>query len=179
MLPCSLGTYCISSSATRRAGGYKPLAKSLKNFNQNYKRVNLFWVGPESKRGWAILKFAIRKSSSITSHTVVHLLQSTIVSNFFYCMECIHHTLAILPTCDKFWLIFANQLWADHFGSWLIAKLFYSVHKKWRTCGADFKYYEVADLQLRISKIRKLRTCGCGFKNPETSLRTCGCGLSF
>ena len=37
------------------------LAKSLKNFNQKYKRLNLFWVGPESKRGWAILKFAIRK----------------------------------------------------------------------------------------------------------------------
>ena len=35
MLPCSLGTYCISSSATRRAGGYNSiLAKSLKNFNQ-------------------------------------------------------------------------------------------------------------------------------------------------
>ena len=24
MLPCSLGTYCISISATRRAGGYNP-----------------------------------------------------------------------------------------------------------------------------------------------------------
>ena len=42
MLPCSLGTYCISRSATRRAGGYKPSAKSLTNFNQNYKRLNLF-----------------------------------------------------------------------------------------------------------------------------------------
>ena len=184
MLPCSLGTYCISSSTTRRTGGYKPLAKSLNNFDQNYKRLNLFWVGPESKRGWAILEFAIRKSSksycgTITSHTVVHLLQSTIVSYSFYCVECIHHTLAILPTSHNFWLIFANQLWADHFGTWLIAKLFYSVHKKLRTCVADFKYYEVADLRLRTSRIRKLRTCGCGFKNSEMSLRTCGCGLSF
>ena len=49
-----------------------------------------------------------------------------------------------------------------------------------RSCGlavADFKNYEVADLRLRTSRIRKLRTCGCGFKNPEKSLRTCGCGL--
>ena len=84
MLPCSLGLYCICSSATRRAGGYKPLAKSLKNFKQNYKRLNLFWVGSESKRGGAILKFAIRKSSSITSHAMVHLLRSKIVSNSFY-----------------------------------------------------------------------------------------------
>ena len=45
------------------------------------------------------------------------------------------------------------------------------------TCGADFKYFEVAYLRLRTSRITKLRTCGCGFKNPETSLRTCGCGL--
>ena len=187
MLPNSSGTYCISSSATKRTGGYKPLAKSLKNFNQNYKRLNLFWVGPESKRGWVILKFAIRKSSSLTSHAVVHLLQSTIVSNSFYCVECIHYKLAILPTSHDFWLMFANQLWADHFGTWLIAKLFYSVHKKLRTCGADFKYYEVANLRLRTSritklrtsKITKLRTCGCGFKNPETFLRTCGCGLRF
>ena len=35
MLSRSLGTYCISSSATRRAWGYKPLVKLLKNFNQN------------------------------------------------------------------------------------------------------------------------------------------------
>ena len=135
--------YSISSSATRRAGVYKPLAKYLKNLNQNYKRLNLFWVGPESKRSWswAILKFAIRKTSLITSHAVVHLLQSTIASNFFYCVECIHHTFAILPTSHNFWLIFANQLWADHYGTWLIAKLFYSVHKKLRTCGADFKCY--------------------------------------
>ena len=171
--------YSISSSATRRAKGYKPLAKSLKNLNQNYKRLNLFWVGPESKRSWAILKFAIRKTSLITSHAVIHLLQSTIVSNSFYCVECIHHTLAILPTSLNNWLNFANQLWADHYGARLIAKLFYSVHKKLRTCGVDFKYYEVADLRLRTSKITKLRTCGCGFKNPETSFRTCGCGLSF
>ena len=108
---------------------------------------------------------------------MVHLLQSTIVSNSFYCVDCIHHTLAILPTSHNFWLMFANQLWAGHFGTWLIAKLFYSVQKKLRTCGADFKYYKVAGLQLRISRSRKLRTCGYGFKNPVTSLRTCGCGL--
>ena len=60
-----------------------------------------------------------------------------------------------------------------------IAKLFHSVHKKLRTCGADFKYYEVADLRLRTSRIKKSQTCGCGFKNREKSLRTCGCGLSF
>ena len=168
MLPCSLGTYCISSSAHRRAGGYNPfLAKSLKNFNQKYERLNLFWVKPESKRSWAI-KFAIRKSSSITSHAVVHLLQSTIMINFFYYVDCIHHTLALFSINHDFWLIFANQLWADHFGTWLIAKLFYSVHKKLRTCGCGFKHPET-----------KLRTCGCGFKNPETPLRTCGCGLSF
>ena len=72
----------------------------------------------------------------------------------------------------------------------VIAKLFYPVHKKLRTCGcglqilrscrlavADFKNYEVADLRLRTLRITKLRTCGCGFKNPETLLRTCGCGL--
>ena len=49
-----------------------------------------------------------------------------------------------------------------------------------KSCGlavADFKNYEVADLRLRTSRIRKLRTCGCGFKNLEKSLRTCGCGL--
>ena len=32
-------------------------------------------------------------------------------------------------------------------------------------------------MRLRTSRIRKLRTCGCGFKNLEKSLRTCGCGL--
>ena len=50
---------------------------------------------------------------------------------------------------------------------------------------AEFKIYEVADLRLRTSRITKLWTCGCGFKNQETSLRTkrlnvqlrtCGCG---
>ena len=61
-----------------------------------------------------------------------------------------------------------------HFGTWLIAKLFHSVHKKLWTCGADFKYYEVADLQLRTSRFTKLRTCGCGlavadFKNYEVA----------
>ena len=117
-----------------------------------------------------------------------------IVSNSFYCMECIHHALAILPTSHNLWLMFANQLWADQFGTWLIAKLFYSVHNKLRTCGADFKIYEVADfkiykvadLRLRTSRIIKLQTCGCRFKNPEAplrtrllnmQLRTCGCGL--
>ena len=155
--------------------GLQPhLAKSLKNFNQKYKRLNLFWVGPESKRGRAILKFAIRKNSSIASFAVVHLLQSMIVSNCFYCVECIHHALAILPTRHKFWLMFANQLWADQFGTWLIAKLFYSVHKKLRTCGADFKYYEVADLRLRTSRFTKLRTCGCGLQE----LRSCGLAVA-
>ena len=122
----------------------------------------------------------------------MHLLQSTIVSNFFYCVECIHHTFAILPTSHNFWLIFANQLWAVHFGTWLIAKLFHSVNKKLRTCScglqelrscglavADFQIYEVADLRLRTSRITKLRTCGCGFKNLEKSLRTCGCGTKL
>ena len=165
---------CISSSATKRAGGYKPLAKSLKNFNQNYKCLYLFWVGPESKRGWVIHKFAIRKSSLITSHALVHLLQSTIVSNSFYCVKCIHYKLAILPTSHDFWLMFANQLSADHFGTWLIAKLFYSVHKKLRTSGADFKYYEVADLRLRTSRITKLQTCGCGLQK----LRSCGLAVA-
>ena len=156
ILPCSLCTYCISSSATRRAGGYKPLAKSLKNFNQSYKRLNLFWVGTESTRGWAILKFSIQKSNSITSHAVVHLLQSTIVSNSFYCVKCIHHALAILPISHNFWLIFVNQLWANQFAAWLIAKLFYLVHKMLRTCCADFKNYEVADLRLRIQEFRNV-----------------------
>ena len=166
MLPCSLGTYCISSSATRRAGGYKPLAKPLINFNQNYKRLNLFWVGPESKRGWAIFKFAIRKSSSITNHAVVHLLQWTIVSNSFYCVEYIHHTLAILPTSHNFWLVLrinfeqiaSGRGWLQNFSTRFI-----------KSCG----------LAVRTSNITKLRTCGCGFKNSEMSLRTCGCGLSF
>ena len=179
MLPCSLDTNSISSSATRRAGGRKPLAKSLKNFNQNYKRLNLFWVGPESKRGWAIVKFAIQKSSSITSRAEVHLRKSTIVSNSFYCVECIHHALAILPTSHNFWLIFANQLWAVHFGTCWLQNSSTQFIKSCGLCGEDFKYYEVADLRLRTSRIMKLRTCGCGFKNPETSLRTCGGGLSF
>ena len=161
--------------ATRRVGGYKPLAESLQNFNQNYKRLNLFWVGPESKRGWAILKFAIQQSSSTTSRAVVHLLKSTIVSNSFYCVECIHHTLAMLPTSHNYWLIFANQLWADHFGTWLIAKLFYLVDKKLRTCGADFKNYEVADLRLRIQEswnvVADLRL---RIKKIEICLRICG-----
>ena len=151
-----------------------PLAKSLENFNQKYQRLNLFWVRPESKRGWTILKLAIRKSSSITSHAIVHLLQSTFVSNSFYCVEFIHHTLAILSTSHNFWLMFANQLWADQFGTYLIAKLFYSVHKKLRTCGADFKYYEVADLRLRTSRFTKLRTCGCGLQE----LRNCGLAVA-
>ena len=148
-----------------------PLAKSLKNVNQKYKRLNLFWVEPESKRGWAILKFAMRKSSSITNHAVVHLLQSTIGSSSFYFVECIHHTLAILLTSYNFWLMFANQLWADHFGTWLIAKLFYSVQKKLRTSNIS-KLWTSRIKKLRTSRIRKLWTRGCGFKNPETSLRT-------
>ena len=36
------------------------------------------------------------------------------------------HTLAMLLTSYNFWLLFANQLWADHFGTWLIVKLFLS-----------------------------------------------------
>ena len=83
--------------------GLQPLlAMSLKNFNQKYQRLNLFWVGPKNKRGWTILKFAIRKSSSTTSHAAVYLLQSTLVSNSFYCVDCIHHTLATLPTTHSF-----------------------------------------------------------------------------
>ena len=123
---------------------------------------------------------------------MIHLLQSTLVSNFFYYVECIHHTFAILPTSHNFWLIFANQLWAVHFGTWLIAKLFHSVHKKLRTCGADFKYYEVADLRLRIQESRKvvadlrlrtkllnvqLRTCGCGLKKLKFGCGFADCGL--
>ena len=146
MLPCSLGIYCISRSATKRAGSYKPLAKSLKNFNQNYKPLNLFWVGAESKRDWAILKCAIRKSSSITSHAVVHLLQSTIASNSFYCVECIHHMLAVLPTIttfDLFLLINSDQItsgcgWLQNFSTRFI-----------KSCG----------LAVRTSRILK-RRCG-------------------
>ena len=138
---------------------------------------------------------------------MVHLLQSTIVSYFFDCMECIHQTLAILPTSHDFWLIFANQLWADHFGTWLIAKLFYSVHKKLRTCGcglaaadfknyevavADFKNYEVANLRLRIQESwnvfadlrlrtkllnEQLRTCGCGLRKLKFGCGFADCGL--
>ena len=162
--------YSISSSATRRAEGYKPLAKSLKNLNQNYKRLDLFWVGPESKRSWAILKFAIRKSSSITSH-VYYNQRLRVIPSIVWSVSTI---LAILPTNHNFWLIFANQLWADHYGTWLIAKLFYSVHKKLRTCGADFKYYEVADLRLRTLRITKLRTCGCGLQK----LGSCGLAVA-
>ena len=115
----------------------------------------------------------------------------------------LHFCLLYFPQLTTFWLIFANQLWAVHFGTWLIAKLFHSVHKKLRTCGADFKYYEVADLRLRTSRITKLRTSGCGLqklwscelavadsriskyrcglavatKLLNVQLRTCGCEL--
>ena len=114
------------------------------------------------------------------------------MSNSFYCVECIHHTLAILPTSHNFWLIFANQLWADQFGTWLIAKLFYSVHKKLRTCGADFKYYKVSDLRLRIQdswnvvadlRLRtkllnvQLRTCRCGLRKLKIGCGFADCGL--
>ena len=84
----------------------------------------------------------------------------------------------LLPTSYNFWFMFANQLWADQCGICLIAKLFYSVHKKLRTCGEDFKYCEVADLRLRIQKSwnivadLRLRT-----KVLNVQLRTCGCGL--
>ena len=127
------------------------LAKSLKNFNQKYKRLNLFWAGPEIKRGWAILKFAMQKSNSMTSHAVVHSLQSTIVSNSFY----------RVGTSHNFWLMLANQLWADHFGTWLIAKLFTRFIK---SCG----------LAVRTSNITKLRTCGCGLQK----LRSCGLAVA-
>ena len=43
-----------------------------------------------------------------------------------------------------------------------------------RTCGADFKYYEVADLRLRTSRITKLRTCVCGLQG----LRSCGLAVA-
>ena len=149
MLPCSLGTYSISRSATRRAGGYKPLAKSLKNFNQNYKRLNLFWVGPETKRGWAILKFAIRKSSSITSYAVVHLLLSTIVSNSFYCVECIHHTVRLLyfpqvTTFDLFLLINSEQItsgrgWLQNSSARFIKSCGLQILQSCELAVADFK----------------------------------------
>ena len=112
---------------------------------------------------------------------------------------------AILPTTHNLWLIFANQLWAVHFGTWLIGKLFHSVHKKLRTCGcglqelqscglaiADFKNYEVADLRLRIQESRKvvadlrlrtkllnvqLRTCGCGLRKLKFGCGIADCGL--
>ena len=125
------------------------------------------------------------------------------MSNFFYCMECIHHTFAILPTSHNFWLVFTNQPWAVHFGTWLIAKLFYSVHKKLRTCGADFKYYEVADLRCGLQELQSCGPAVADFKNYEVAdlrlriqesrkvvadlrlrtkllnvqLWTCGCGL--
>ena len=137
---------------------------------------------------------------------MVDLLQTTIVSNSFYCVDCIvllrgcvdcihwyiiawipfirgcvnciHHTLAILPTSHNFCLMFANQLWADHFGTWLNAKLFYSVHKKLRTCGVDFKYYEVADLRLRTELLKvQLRTCGRKFKKLKFGCGFADCGL--
>ena len=93
--------------------GLQPhLAKSLKNFNQKYKRLNLFWVGPESKRGWAILKFAIRKKQ-LNNKSRCGTFTTINDCNCFYCVECIHHALAILPTRHIFWLMFANQLWAD------------------------------------------------------------------
>ena len=38
----------------------------------------------------------------------------------------------------------------------------------------DFKYYEVADLRLRTSRITKLRTCGCGLQE----LRSCGLAVA-
>ena len=84
--------------------------------------------------------------------------------------------LLCLPQVTTFDLrLLSNYDQINHFGACLIAKLFYSVHKKLRTCGADFKYYKVANLRLLTSRITKMRTCGCRFKNPETSLRTCDC----
>ena len=122
---------------------------------------------------------------------MVHLLQSTIVSNFFYCVECTYSPYVWYTSHMSQILTYFCQSTLS-FGTRLIAKLFHSVHKKLRTCAADFKYYEVADLRLRTSRItklrtcgcelpriRKLRTCGCAFKDPEKSLQTCGCGLSF
>ena len=120
---------------------------------------------------------------------MVHLLQSKFVSNFFYCIECIHHTLAIL---HNFWLMFANQLWADQYGTWLIAK---SSNRFTKSCGlavADFKNYEVADLWLRIHeswnvvadlRLRtkffnvQVRTCGCGLKKLKFGCGFADCGL--
>ena len=114
-------------------------------------------------------------------------------------------SIILLLYSHNFWLIFANQLWADHIGTWLIAKLFYSVHKKLRTCGcglqelgscglavADFKNYEVADLRLRIQeswnvvadlRLRtkllnvQLRTCGCGLRKFKIGCGFADCGL--
>ena len=91
---------------------------------------------------------------------MVHLLQSTIVSNSFYCVECIHHTLAILPTNHNFWLMFANQLWADHFGhGWLQ--------------NSSTRFIKSCELAVRTSNITKLRTCSCGLQE----LQSCGLAL--
>ena len=91
------------------------------------------------------------------------------MSNSFHCVKCIHHTLAILPTSHNFGfclLINSEQITSRH-GSL-------------QNSSTQFKK------KLRTSRIRKWRTCGCEFKNPETSLRTkllnmqlrtCGCRL--
>ena len=103
MLPCSLGTFRISTSATRRAGGYKPpLANSLKDFKQKYKRLICFESDMKVGGAGEFLSLPFRKSSSRTCNAVVHLLPSTILYNSFYCMERIHHTLAILLTTYNF-----------------------------------------------------------------------------
>ena len=44
-------------------GATTPLSQVLKNFNQKYKRLNLFWVWPESKKGWAILNLPSEKTA--------------------------------------------------------------------------------------------------------------------
>ena len=141
---------------------------SLKNFNQKYKRLNLFWVGNESKRGWAILKFAIRKSSLITSYAVLHLLQSTIVSNSVYCVSTSHNFWLILLINSK--QIISEHCWLQNSSTRFIKSSGLAVRTsnitKLRSCGcglqelgscglaiADFKNYDVADLRLRIKKI--------------------------
>ena len=97
-------------------------------------------------------------------------------------MECIHHTLAILPTSHNFCLMFANQLSADKFGTWLIAKLFCSGHEKLQNCGATsnitiLQTSRFTNLRTCSCELQELRSCSCTFKNPETSLRTCSCEL--
>ena len=111
-----------------------------------------------------------------STSAAVHLLQSTIVSNFFYCVECIHHTLAILPTSHIFYLcllINSEKIISGH------GSLQNSSTRFINSCKLAVRTSNITKLGTCGCGFQELRTCGCGFKNPETSLRTCGCGLSF